>query len=67
MDWMVGVGGILKCCLFSWFDGLARILSCVEETGVWPDGLLDAYIAMIPQFDGDATPFGAAPLLVFCR
>ena len=25
-----------------WFDGLARILSKVEETGVWPEGLLDA-------------------------
>ena len=33
----------------SWFDGLARILSCVEDVGVWPDGLLDAYIAMIPM------------------
>ena len=26
----------------SWFDGFARILSKVEETGVWPEGLLDA-------------------------
>ena len=25
---------------------------------VWPDGLLDAYIAMIPKTDGDATPLG---------
>ena len=32
----------------SWFDGLARILTKVEDIGVWPDGLLDAYIAMIP-------------------
>ena len=32
----------------SWFDGLARILSCVEDFGVWLVGLLDAYIAMIP-------------------
>ena len=45
----------------SWFDGLARILSCVEDSGVWSGGLLDAYIAMIPTVDGDVTPLGAAP------
>ena len=49
-----------KVLLVSWFDGLARILSCVEDSGVWPEGLLDAYIAMIPKVDGDATSFGAA-------
>ena len=32
--------------------------------GVWPDGLLDAYIAMIPQIDGDAAPIGQRPLSV---
>ena len=48
----------------SWFDGLARILSCVEDSGIWPDGLLDAYIAMIPKVDGDATPLGQRPLSV---
>ena len=46
----------------SWFDGLARILSKIEETGVWPDGLLDAYITMIPKTDGEATPLGQRPL-----
>ena len=46
----------------SWFDGLARILSCVEDSGVWPDGLLDAHIAMIPKVDGDATPLVQRPL-----
>ena len=25
---------------------------------VWSDGLLDAYIAMIPKTDGDAAPLG---------
>ena len=40
----------------SWFDGLARILSCVEDYGIWPDGLLDAYIAMILKVDSDASP-----------
>ena len=44
----------------SWFDGLARILSEVEETGFWLEGLLDAYIALIPKSDGDAThPWGS--------
>ena len=36
----------------------------VEDTGVWPDGLLDAYISMIPESDGDATPLGKRPLSV---
>ena len=44
--------------------GLARILSKVEDVGVWPDGLLDAYIAMIPKTDGDATPLGHRQLSV---
>ena len=48
----------------AWFDGLASILSKVEEIGVWPDGLLDAYIAMIPKTDGDATSLGQRPLRV---
>ena len=29
----------------SWFDGLARILSCVEDSGIWLEGLFDAYCA----------------------
>ena len=37
----------LKVLPVAWYDGLARILTKVEELGVWPDGLLDAYIAMI--------------------
>ena len=36
----------------------------MKDTGVWPDGLLDAYIAMIPKSDGDATPIGERPLSV---
>ena len=47
-----------------WFDGLARILRLVEEQGIWPEGLLDAYIALIPKSDGDATPLGQRPLCV---
>ena len=48
----------------SWFDGLARILSCVEDFCVWPEGLLDAYIAMIPKVDGDATCLVQRPLSI---
>ena len=54
----------LKVLPVSWYDGWARILTAVEDTGVWPDGLLDAYIAMIPKTDGDATPLGQRPLSV---
>ena len=39
----------LKVLPASWFDELARILTLVEDTGISPDGLLDAYIAMIPK------------------
>ena len=48
----------------SWYDGLARILAKVEDFGVWPDGLLDAYIARIPKTGGDASPLGQRPLSV---
>ena len=58
------LGGGCKALPVSWFDGLARIFSKVEDTGVWPEGLLDAYIAMIPKTDGDATPLGQRPLSV---
>ena len=37
---------------------------------MWPDGMLDAYIAMIPKTDGDATPLRQRPLSVLpivCR
>ena len=48
--------------LVSWFDELARFLTRVEDYGTWPDGLLDAYIAMVPKTDGDSTPLGQRPL-----
>ena len=57
----------LKVLLVSWYDGLAHILTKVEDTGVWPDGLLDAYIAMIPETDGGAAPPGTeASLCASC-
>ena len=39
-----------------WFSGLAILLQLVETSGVWPQGLLDACIAMILKADGDSTP-----------
>ena len=54
----------LKVLPVSWYDELARTLTKVEDSGVWPDGLLDAYIAMIPKTDGDATHLGQRPLSV---
>ena len=54
----------LKVLPVSWYDELARILAKVEDSGVCPDGLLDAYIAMIPKTGGDATPLGQRPLCV---
>ena len=62
--WTVGVGESFKSLPVSWFDGLARIFAKVEELGVWPEGLLDAYIAMIPKVGGDSTPLGQRPLCV---
>ena len=54
----------LKVLPVAWYDWLARILTKVDEIGVWPDGLVDAYIAMISKTDGDATPLGQRPLSV---
>ena len=54
----------LKVLPVAWFDGLARILAKVEDNWVWPEGLLDAFFAMIPEADGDATPLGHWPLSV---
>ena len=54
----------LKVLPVSWHDELARILTKVEDVRVWPDGLLDAYIAMIPKTDAGATLPGQRPLSV---
>ena len=61
---MVGGWQDLKAFLVSWFDWLAVVLSRVELDGVLQDGMPDAYIAMIPKADGDATPVGQRPLCV---
>ena len=51
----------------AWFCGLAILLHLVETAAVWPQGLLVAYINMIPEVDGDSTPLGSAlPLCSPC-
>ena len=60
--WMSGHGmKLIKALPLPWFSGLAILLELVESTGSWPQGLLDAYIAMIPKADGDSTPSGQRP------
>ena len=54
----------IKALSLSWFVGLALVLRQVEATGQWPQGLLDASIAMIPKAEGDSTPLGQRPLCV---
>ena len=54
----------IRALSLPWFSGLAILLELVETSGVWPQGLLDAYIAMIPKADGDSTALGQRPLSV---
>ena len=54
----------VKALSLPWFSGLATLLELVESTGVWLQGLLDAYIAMNPKADGDSTSPGQRPLSV---
>ena len=63
-DMLYDVGREFKALPVAWFEKLASIFTLVEEEGVWPDGLLDACIAMIPKADGDSTPLGQRPLCV---
>ena len=54
----------IKSLQLAWFSGPAVLLNIVETTAVWPQGLLDAYIAMLPKVDGDSTPLGQHLLCV---
>ena len=49
-----------------WLDELARIWAVVEEGGIWPEGLLDAYVALTPKVGGDATSLGQHDLKSVC-
>ena len=71
---MLGLNSLLQVWLDGWawsevkalslplFSGFAILLELVESTGVWPQGFLDAYVAMIPKADGDSTALGQRPL-----
>ena len=54
----------IKALPLPWFSGLAILSELYETSGVWPQGLSDSYIAMIPKVDGDSTPLGQRPLSV---
>ena len=53
----------IKALLLSWFVGLASVLRQIEAAAQWPQGLLNACIAVIPK-EGDNTPLGQRPLCV---
>ena len=48
----------------AWFSRLVILLNMAEATAVWPEGLLDANVAMIPKADVDSTPVGQRLLSV---
>ena len=54
----------VKALPLAWFSGLALLLNMVESTAVWPQGLLDAKIAVIQKVDADSTSLGQRPLCV---
>ena len=54
----------LKALPLSWYVGLALVLRQVDGSRCWPQGLLDAYITMIPKADGDSALLGQRPLCV---
>ena len=63
-DWMGGPGMRFRLFRCPWFSGLAILLELVETTGVWPQGRLDAFFAMIPKATADSTPKGQRTLRV---
>ena len=55
----------IKALSLSWFVGLASVLRQIEAAGQWPQGLLDAYIAMIPKAEGRSYLPWSAPFVCF--
>ena len=53
--WMGGLGMKLRLCRCLGFLVWLFFWIWCETTGTWPQGLLDAYIAMCPKADGDST------------
>ena len=54
----------IKALPLPWFSELAIFLEMVETSGVRPQGLLDAYIAMIRKLTGTLPLLGQRPLSV---
>ena len=57
----------LKALPLSKFVGLICGLQRVEDTGPWPQGLLDSYITIIPKGGAYSTPSGQRPSCVPSR
>ena len=63
--WMVWAWNEIKALSLSSFVGLALVFRQIEAAGQWPQGLLGAYIAMIPKAEGDSTPPWSASFVRF--
>ena len=55
---------VLEALPVSLYHDFAGILRLVKEEEHWPQGLQDAFVAMILEVDGVATPLGQRPLCV---
>ena len=55
---------IWKCLPPTWHGAVARLLSLVEATGVWPSEWSEAYVAMIPKACGGSRPRDQRPITV---
>ena len=59
---MGGLGIRSQGSALAWFSGVVFLCNMIE-TAVWPQGLLDACMAMIPQVGGDSTPLHSLSIL----
>ena len=60
---MLGPGISLRHCRLLGFSGLEVLLRMVESTGVWPQGLLNAYIAFFEAVQSVAKDLGISCVL----
>ena len=65
VDLMAGPWNEIKALSLSWFVGLALVLRQIEAAGRWPQGLLDAFFAIIPKAEGDSTPLDSVPYVSY--
>ena len=47
-----------------WSDGIARLLTLIEQCGEWPALWLDVYVVMIPKSSGGSRPQDPRPITV---